>query len=437
MASILIIYSIIITTIGIYDFFKIKTVDDFVLAGRNRSQSSVAASILATVIGASATIGVVNLAYKEGLVSMLWLSSGAVGLMISAIFIARKIRNCQAQTLTEVAQKLIGNRCAAIMTFVIIIAWVGIVAAQYIAAAKIVSGFIEIEYASALIITASLIILYCTAGGQLSVFKTDLVQLLIVLAAISMTIVFLFKKDFSLDIWSAQNLGKITLAKTTYFMLIVGSGFVVGPDIFGRFFAAKSDSSALKGGIIAAITLGLVSAAIVSIGLWVRQYGNITEGEDAFVWVMQTQLPPFAAAVLTLGLLSAIISSADTCLITASSILNRQITSQNSLKQLRAITAIIGIAAFVLAFVRADIISTLLLSYSVFNCGIIAPMLLAILLAEHKRLNEHLVIAAMITGGALGAYSNIKSNDNMAIAAFALSTILSFAAVIKGSKKKA
>ncbi len=435
MTLLLIIYAIAIIAVGFFDYSRIRNFDDFILAGRRRGTMLVTASILASVIGASATMGVVQLAHTKGPAAVLWLGSGAAGLLVAALFVVRRIRDTGAGTFTDVAQTLIGVNCAKLITFIIIIAWTGIIAAQYIAAAKIVASCCDLGYAASLLITAGVITAYCAAGGQLSVLKTDLVQFIFIIAGLGLTLFFLFRQDFTPQMFRVEPSDTgFTVETITYYMLIVGSCFVIGPDIFGRFFAASSNAAAKRAGILSAVMLGVFSVAIVSVGLWARRFADVPQGQEALIWVLQNYLPPVVGAMLTLGLLSATISSADTCIVTASAILGRQVKGWNSVAAVRIITAVIGIAAFAIAYLKADIIKTLVLSYSIFNCGVIAPMFLAIILAGRRKLNEKLVMLAIIAGGSLGVYSTIISSKPLTIAAFALSAALSAVAAFKGKQ---
>jgi solute:Na+ symporter, SSS family len=169
----------------------------------------------------------------------------------------------------------------------------------------------------------------------------------------------------------------------------------------------------------------------------VRACGNMPQGQEALVWVLNAAVPPAAGVIMSLGLLSAIVSSADTCLITASVILSRQIKQDPPLWAIRAATMGIAAAALVIAWLKADIISTLLLSYSVFNCGVIAPLFLAIIFAGKKRLNEKIAIISILVGGLLGLYANFSQHkQSLAIIAFTASAIIAFIAIVPVKQPK-
>lgn len=396
----------------------------------------VTSSILASVIGASATMGVVQLAYKSGPSAMLWLGSGAVGLFFSGIWVAARVRDTGAKTLVEAAKILIDVGSAKLITLVIVIAWTGIIAAQFIAAAKLIDGCCDLGYTSSLAITSFLIIGYCVAGGQFSVLKTDMIQFFMMVFGILLTVAFLFKNNWSFNIYALPDEDSgFRISNIAYFMLIVGSGFLIGPDIFSRYFSAGSNNIAKKSAYFSGFILFFISVEIVTIGLWARKFCEIPEGQEALVWILGNKLPSGVGVLLSLGLLSAIISSADTCLITSSAIVSGQFKNFTSVKSIRIVTLFIGVAALAVAWIKADIIKTLLLSYSVFNCGVIAPVFIAILVSKKTKLKPIFVYIAIVTGGSLGLYANFSSNKQLfSIIAFLISVLFSVAAVLTGKK---
>ena len=66
MLAAIIIYIILLAIVGIYDFFNIKDFKDYAVAGKNQSFSRVFLSLMATMIGASATIGVADRVVEIG-----------------------------------------------------------------------------------------------------------------------------------------------------------------------------------------------------------------------------------------------------------------------------------------------------------------------------------------------------------------------------------
>lgn len=433
MLWILAAYVIVMLGIGFLDSGKVKTFDGYILAGRNRGSLMVGSSILASVVGASATLGVADLAYQVGFPAFWWLGSGALGLFLCGTLVAGKIHGLGVYTLAELVRRIIGPSAGQAVSVVVVIGWTGIVAAQFAAAAKIVSSMTGWSYPSALVASASLIIGYSILGGQVSVLKTDAVQLILLLGGLSATIWFLFGRTGLPPDGMELRLFNEAFGpdRFWYFMLVVGSGFVIGPDIFSRLFTARSPGSARCSTWIAGSLLLLVSLGIAAIGIWGRSFVELPEGASLLPWILEHEVPPWLGAMFSFGLLSAIVSSSDTCLMSASAIAEHDLLKGSGVPRTRIIILLMGLSAIIIAALEADIISTLLLAYSLFNCGVIPPLLTAVLFWPVRRLREGWMIAAVAAGGGAGIAGKLLEAEWVTMCAMGLSLLLSLAAVRK------
>ena len=91
MMKVLFLYFAVLLFIAFRDFFKVKNLDDYVVAGRNQGTFFVTFSLLATMLGASATLGICERAKVEGISAFWWLGFGALGLWLQALFFSKKI----------------------------------------------------------------------------------------------------------------------------------------------------------------------------------------------------------------------------------------------------------------------------------------------------------------------------------------------------------
>ena len=127
---IIIIYFAVIITIGVISRRKAKEADDFFVAGRKGSSLFIVGSLLATIIGGSATVGMAGLGFQRGLTGAWWLLAGSVGLIILGAFFAGKIRQFALYTLPELIEKQYDRRMALASSVLIVIAWIAIIAAN-------------------------------------------------------------------------------------------------------------------------------------------------------------------------------------------------------------------------------------------------------------------------------------------------------------------
>ena len=91
--------------VGLFSRRKSKKADDFFVAGRKSSSLFIVGSLLATIIGSSATLGMAGLGFKQGLTGAWWLLVGSIGLVFLGLFFARKVRKLALYTLPELVEK--------------------------------------------------------------------------------------------------------------------------------------------------------------------------------------------------------------------------------------------------------------------------------------------------------------------------------------------
>lgn len=423
----IICYILILLAMGLYDKRHIKNFEDYTVAGRKQGALLVAGSLVATCVGASATIGVVNMAYNLGFPAFWWLGSGAIGLIILSWFGAQKLNGLQGLTLPDVAAKLINPLAVKPIALIIVIGWTGIVAAQFVAVARIFEVFFDAPTWLVLLITFLVITVYACFGGQVSVMRTDSLQLIILLAGLILLATLIYFKGngplIALNDLSITN-DQFPLNRWFYFLIIIGSQYIVGPDIFSRVFAAKNHRTARNGLILAGVVLFCVSLLVVAIGLGIAKYGLLPPGDNILVTAINTLLPPWAVIIVLLALLSAIFSSADTCLLAVSTTFTLNLLGSKKVNTARFSIFLFGFLAFAAALWKQDILELLMGAYTIFGGGVIAPMIVSIWAHNRKRVNSRIMLAAITAGSVLGVCAVIFDYSNLAIIGFALSGIL-------------
>ena len=126
-------------------------------------------------------------------------------------------------------------------------------------------------------------------------------------------------------------------------------------------------------------------------------------GEGKALMFVAGIVPKGISMILMLGLVSAILSSTDTCIINASTIFVKDILRKDSVNLVRVTVLIMGVISLVLALAgRGDIMSLLSGAYSIYTPGIIFPLFIAIIVNDSKKLRLGVWMAAVITGGLFG-----------------------------------
>lgn len=416
MLACFIIYILLLVGIGIYDAFRVKDFTDFVVAGKKQNTFTVFMSLMASMIGASATIGIMANVMSIGFPSFWWLAVGTVGLLLQAGFLSEKIRGLDACTLPDIAGITVGRPAEIILALIIAVSWTGIIAAQFVAMSQLIALVTGTKNTTTLLLIVSLVVvLYTAIGGQLSVVKTDVLQCMVIIVGIVACFLYLFlsgKGDTAPVLQNVELLNdNYTVKNLIYQLFVVGGTYLLGPDIISRNLVSRDGRTAKKAAGIAGAVLIVFAAVIVFIGMWVK-YNVDTEtlaGQNPLVYLINSVIPKPIGIILAIGLISALLSSADTCIINAASIIEKDILKRDKVLEIRVWVLVLGIVSILIAVGKNDIISTLTGAYSVYAPGVVFPLLIAILCHGKKEIRQTVWVIAVICGGACGAVTTYTS----------------------------
>ena len=417
--AIIAIYFIAMLAIGIYAYRKKKTntSDGFFVANRGGSTLFIVGSLCATIVGASVTLGMAGMGYSIGLPGVWWLLVGSVGLFILAFFFARKVREFGLYTLPEMLEKQYNSKAAGVAASVLIaVSWLAIIAAQIIAAGKILSILLpNVDTSLVMVVSAVVLTLYTFLGGQYSVIRTDLVQFGIIVVGVTACLGLVLRdaggfgalhSSLSSKYFSFPVNESFTWPNLVTLLILTGSTYVVGPDMYSRLFCARDKKVAKKSALTAALITIPLAFIIIFIGIGARYLFPGIASEQAFPTIIREVLPIGVSGLVIAALLAAMMSSADTCLITTSSIFTVDIYKRvfpkmgerKTLLVAKLAVIVTGGITLAIALRLNGIISSLLLAYTVFTSGVVLPVV-AGFFKDKLRVNSIGAVTAVIGGG--------------------------------------
>ena len=132
----LIVYLIFLIFIAARSARHVKDIPDFFVARKGASAKAVAGSLVATILGGSAVIGAIDSGARLGGAATWFMLVGALGLLALIPFAGRAYQHGK-YALPDLVESLYGKGPRLVASLVIPVAWTGIVAAQIIAAAKL------------------------------------------------------------------------------------------------------------------------------------------------------------------------------------------------------------------------------------------------------------------------------------------------------------
>ncbi|HPH02511.1 MAG TPA: GerAB/ArcD/ProY family transporter [Spirochaetota bacterium] len=408
--AIMILFASIMLIIALPGLRRMKSVEGYVTGNRESGGLLVGASLVATIIGASSTLGMADLARTFGGAAFWWLGLGAAGLLLMAWLTVRPLWNLKAISIADAVSRLAGRGAGRLTGVVIVLAWTGIIAAQLVAVGSVLSMAAEADPAVVILITGLAVTLYTTIGGQRSVIRTDLVQLVILVVGVLAVFLMLAfpgsEADSGLVLQPLLHAG-FDLEKLVFMAVPLLGAYAAGPDMFSRINSARSVKAARRGLVWAACVVVCFGALITSLALISLQISD-SGGKNPLLGAVLGVLPQGLVLLFVLGLVSAMVSSADTCLLTAGSILGCELAGVTGLARVRIFVGLTGIIATLLALFFRNIIGLMISSYAVYTAGIASPLVVALVAGKHDRQpRRSWFIAGMIVGGLCGMASAI------------------------------
>jgi SSS family solute:Na+ symporter len=444
---IIVVYFLAIIGIGVWSRRRAGSQDGFYVAHRKGSLPLITGSLIATAVGGSVTVGMAGLGFNQGLTGAWWLLVGSIGLVLLGVFFARKVRGSELYTLPELVEKQYDRRVSLASSILIVIAWVGVVAGQIVAAGKVLSilGIGSVDFW--MIVFTIVFVIYAILGGQFSIIRTDVFQAGILFIGIFAALALVFsqvggldglKSSLPADYFSFPTSPEFDWKMLLSFLILVGATYVVGPDMYTRLFCAKGEKTAQQSAIFTALLFIPLAFAITFIGMSAKVLYPEISAEGAFPQVITSVLSPGLGGLILAALVAALMSSADTCLLSQSVILTEDIVKrahpaldEGKTVLLTRLSLIgLGLAALGLALTLKGVISSLLFAYTVFTCGLVVPVIAGFYKGKLK-VTPQGALVALIGGGIIGLLGKIPGLDiplkgDLGLVGFAVSAILLF-----------
>lgn len=423
---IFVIYLVFMLGVGIYFMNKNKSKDDYYVGGRNMSAGHIGLSVVATDVGGGFSIGLGGLGFLMGLSGSWMLFTGLLGAWISAVFLIPKVypiaKKHHFLTFPESLAFHYNTRVALMAGIISLIGYIGFTSSQILAGAKLASAtFPSISITNAVLIMGVIAVVYTVIGGIKAVIYTDTIQwiiLMVGLIGIGIPIGYIevggwsgIKGILPASFLSLTNVSFIDMFN--WIITIVPIWFV-GMTLYQRIYACKDEETAKKAWRIAGlfeypimafmgVALGLFSRVAYEQGMFASigyAPGVELDAELGLPLLLRSILPVGLMGLMMSAYFSAIMSTADSCLMAASGNLTTDVfgyfKKSISIRNSQFITFLIGGLAIVLATKMQNVLELMLYSYAFMVSGLLVPVLGTLLL---KKPSPIAAFYAMISGG--------------------------------------
>ena len=443
---VMLMYLIAMLFVGITCSKKNANVDDFYLGGRKLGPFVTAMSAEASDMSSWLLMGLPGVAYLTGIADATWTAIGlAIGTYLNWLIVAKRIRrysqSLNAITIPDYFAKRYQddkNVLTLIASIIIIVFFIPYAASGFAACGKLFHSLFGINYLLAMLLSAAIIVAYCTLGGFLAASTTDLIQSIVMTIALFVVIIFgasvtngfgsiitnakklpgylSLTQSYSSDTNSSSPYGIITICST----LAWGLGYFGMPHILLRFMAIKDARKLTLSRRVASIwvVISLTVAVFIGVlGYSMSKVGAIPvlEGSGnaetiivkiAHLLSTYGYLPAIIAGLILAGILAATMSTADSQLLAAASAVSQNIFQDvfhiklSEKAAVRIARSSVIIIAFISIFIAKDPNSSVFEIVSFAWAGFGATFGPVVIFSLFwSRSNKEGAIAGMVTGG--------------------------------------
>ena len=383
---------------------KNKDVSDFYLGGRKLGPLVSAMSAEASDMSSWLLLGLPGVAYLCGLAEAGWTAIGlAIGTYLNWLFVAKRLRVYSQKTGSITIPDFFSDRyhddkhlLSGVAAVIILIFFVPYTASGFSACGKLFGTLFGMDYHTAMILAAVIIIAYTSMGGFLAASFTDLIQSIIMTTALVIIVCFGISNAGGWDavmnnakalpdylhLTVTRSLNKDgSFSQTGYgFLPIVstmawGLGYFGMPHILLRFMAIEDEKKIRLSRRIAsvwvviamtvAIVIGFIGNQLSANGKLPTLFGAGTDSSETVVMEIAKLLSQhsFVAAIVAglifAGILACTMSTSDSQLLAASSSMSENImkgvfkmklNEKQSMLAARAVLFVIAVLGVILAW---------------------------------------------------------------------------------------
>ena len=398
------VYMAAILGVGVYHFRRNGDAEDYYVGGRDIAPSHVGLSIVATDVGGGFSIGLGGVGFLMGLSGSWLLFTGLVGAWLSAVLLIPKLkkldRHHRFMTYPDFLRHRYDSRVAVLAALISGIGYLGFTAAQMLAGAKLASatilqtnpfGMEQVTFS--LLVIAVVTVLYTMIGGLKAVIYTDTVQWIVLLAGlilvtIPVTLVKIGGVGALVAALPPSHFSLTAIKPTTFinWMVTIVPIWFVGMTLYQRVYACRNEREAKKAWYIAGLfEYPIMAFTGVFLGMCARVVFPQAEPEQAMPMLISQILPAGVTGIVVAAYFSAIMSTADSCIMAASGNFTNDLLfrflfrgwehGRGGLLVSMVVTLLIGVGAVLLAVQFTTVLDAILQAYAFMVSGLFIPTL--------------------------------------------------------------
>lgn len=364
--------------IGWWASRKVKSVNDFVLAGRRLPLAMAASALFATWFGSETVLGASSEFVENGLLGVIEDPFGAaLCLLLLGIFFARKLYRLNILTFSDYFGLRFSKRSELLSALFLVPSYFGWIAAQLVAMGILLEAIIGLPLSLGILLCTGIVVLYTYLGGMWAVTITDFVQTILIILGLAILAVSMLSQAGGWEkVAAAQPEGFFNMLPKPgwehgleYFAawITIGLGSIPQQDIFQRVLAARNERTAVAASFLGAgmyLCIAFLPLVIALSGklLYPELMGD--DPQNFLPNVVLAHAGPFVQVMFFGALLSAILSTTSGAILAPATVLAenlikpyffKEMDNAAFLRLLRWSVVFVAICSALLAMQKSDI----------------------------------------------------------------------------------
>ncbi|MGH8556832.1 MAG: sodium:solute symporter family protein [Methylococcales bacterium] len=365
---------------------------DYLLAGRQLGPWLGTFTVFATWFGAETCIGATSQAYSLGLSGVRIDPFGyAIAVIIVGLFFAIPLWKRGIVTLADLFRQRYGTGVERFVTILMIPTSLLWAAAQIRAFGQVMAASSDLPGIVAITLAAAVVIVYTVSGGMWADAMTDLLQGCVLILGIALV--------FGLVMFADGGAGLVAglpplnrqffppdrhWLDTLETFAIPICGTIVSQELIARILAMRNPSLARRATVAGGLMYLVIGLMPVTLGLIAVHYvGEFEHPEQVLMSIARRELPGMFYVIFVGALVSAILSTVDSCLLVAGSLaahnlvlpLKPDLPQAARVKVNRIAVVCFGLIAYGLAIASENVYKLVVESSSLGSAGILVAML--------------------------------------------------------------
>jgi SSS family transporter len=318
-------YLAIVLGVSIWGYFRTETEEDFLAAGRSIGPWVGGAVLAATQISAGTYVGTLGRHYLTG-VSWIWIWFGLwSGWVISALYVAPKLRRFGALTVADyVGKRFASEGARTLAAALIILTYTILLTAQFQAIGEIASAVFGLAPMVAMAALLASTGFYTALGGVRSSSYIEFVQTLIMVLSLVFAVPAVISHVGGLEALG-DYVGSIeprvtgwwfTWREILAFGIAFGLSIAAAPYEMTRYYSMR-DVTTIRYAIgISMVAQALIGASVMVLGIGMRGlFPYLPSADQASSIMASTVMSPLLGSLFLIAMLSAIMSTVNSILL--------------------------------------------------------------------------------------------------------------------------